>query len=52
MSQSMISFLVGIAALPCIVIFAAARYRREHKDDLVVRWLDTHLIGDGMHHKH
>jgi hypothetical protein len=27
MSQSMISFVVGIAGLLCIAVFAAARYR-------------------------
>jgi hypothetical protein len=52
MSQSMISFVVGIAVVLCIAIFAAARYRREHKDESVVRWLDTHSIREWMRHKH
>jgi hypothetical protein len=52
MSQSMVSFVVGIAVVLCLAIFAAARYRREHKDEPVVRWLDTHSIREWMRHKH
>ena len=51
-SQSMISFVVGIAVLLCVAIFAAARYRREDKDEPVTRWLDTHPIRDWLRHKH
>ncbi|MGF6758755.1 uncharacterized membrane protein YdcZ (DUF606 family) [Paraburkholderia sp. GAS42] len=52
MSQSMVSFVVGIVVLLCVAIFVATRYRREHKDEPVARWLDTHPIRDWMRHKH
>ncbi|MFP3566378.1 hypothetical protein [Paraburkholderia sp. SIMBA_030] len=52
MSQSMISFVVGIVVLLCVAIIAAARYRREHKDEPVTRWLDAHPIRDWLRHKH
>jgi hypothetical protein len=51
MSQSMISFVVGVVLL-CVAIFAATRFRREHKDEPVTRWLDTHPIRDWLRHKH
>jgi hypothetical protein len=50
MSQSMISFVVGIAVVLCIAIFVAARYRQEHKEP-VARWLDTHPIRDWIRHR-
>lgn len=52
MSQSMISFVVGIVALLCVAMLAAARYRREREDAPVTRWLDTHPIRDWLRHKH
>lgn len=52
MTQSMMSFVVGIVVVLCLVIFTAARYRREHKDQSVARWLDTHPIKNWLHHKH
>jgi uncharacterized membrane protein YdcZ (DUF606 family) len=52
MTQSMISFVVGIVVLLCVAILAAARYRREHKDEPITRWLDVHPIRDWLHHKH
>jgi uncharacterized membrane protein YdcZ (DUF606 family) len=51
MSQSMISFVVGIVALLCVAIFVVTRYRREYKGEPVARWLDSHP-GDWMRHKH
>jgi uncharacterized membrane protein YdcZ (DUF606 family) len=52
MTQSMISFVVGIAVLLCVAIVTAARYKREHKDQPIPRWLDMHPIRDWMRHKH
>ncbi|WP_172169719.1 hypothetical protein [Paraburkholderia elongata] len=53
MTQSMMSFVVGIVVVLCLVIFTAARYRREHKDDQpIARWLHAHPIKDWLHHKH
>ncbi|HEX3635938.1 MAG TPA: hypothetical protein VHV99_10685 [Paraburkholderia sp.] len=52
MTDSMTSFVVGIVVVLCIVVFTVARYRREHKDLPVARWLDTHPIKDWLHHKH
>jgi hypothetical protein len=48
----MISFVVGIVGLLCIAVFAAARYRREHKDEPVIRWFDAHPIRDWLLRKH
>ena len=52
MTQSMISFVVGIVVLLCVATLATARYRREHKDEPGTRWLDVHPIRDWLHHKH
>ncbi|WP_193727898.1 hypothetical protein [Paraburkholderia franconis] len=52
MSQAMISLVVGMAVVLCVAIFAAARYRREYKDEPLARWLDTHPIRDWMRHRH
>ena len=52
MTESMISFVVGIVVVLCLVVFTVVRYRREHKDQPVARWLDTHQIKDWLHHKH
>lgn len=52
MSQSTISFVVGIVVLPCVAILAATRYRQEHKDEPVPRWLDVHPIKGWLHRKH
>ena len=52
MTQSMTSFVVGIVVVLCIVIFTAIRYRREHNDRPVARWLHAHPIKDWLHHKH
>lgn len=52
MTQSMISFVVGIVVLLRVAILAAGRYRREHKDEPVTRWLEAHPIRDWLHHKH
>ena len=46
MTESMTSFVVGIAVVLCIVIFTAIRYRREHNDQPVARWLHAHPIKD------
>jgi hypothetical protein len=39
----MISFVVGIAVVLCVAIFAAVRHGREHKDEPVARWLAASL---------
>jgi hypothetical protein len=52
MSQSMISFIVGIAVVLCVAILAVTRYRRERKDESFVRWLDSHPIRDWIRHRH
>jgi heme/copper-type cytochrome/quinol oxidase subunit 2 len=52
MTDSMISFVVGIVVVLCIVVITAARYRREHKDQPGARWLHAHPIKDWLHHKH
>ena len=52
MSQSMISFVVGLAVVMFVAIFLAGRYRREHKNEPVARWLDTYPMRDWMRHGH
>lgn len=56
MTESMMSFVVGIVVVGGLVIFTAVRYRREHKDRLndqpVSRWLHAHPLKDWLHHKH
>jgi uncharacterized membrane protein YdcZ (DUF606 family) len=52
MTESMISFVVGIVVVLCIVTLTATRYRREHKDQPGTRWLDAHPIRNWLHHKH
>jgi hypothetical protein len=52
MSPLMISFVVGIAVLLCVAIFAARWYRQEHKNEPFTQWLDTHPIRDWLRHKH
>ncbi|WP_183081239.1 hypothetical protein [Paraburkholderia fungorum] len=56
MTQSMMSFVVGIVVVLCLVVITTARYRREHKDQPndqpVARWLHAHPIKDWLHHKH
>ncbi|MGF6779022.1 hypothetical protein [Paraburkholderia sp. GAS334] len=52
MTESMISFVVGLAILLAVAAFVLARrYRREGPGGSVVQWLDSHHMG-WMHHKH
>lgn len=51
MSQSMISFWVGLAVVLIIAFVLARRYRVEHPEQGMVQWLDTHHMG-WMHRKH
>jgi hypothetical protein len=51
MTQSMISFLVGVAVLLVVAFMLAQRYVRAHKGERMVRRLDAHHMG-WMHHKH
>jgi hypothetical protein len=53
MSQSLISFIAGIAAVPFVAVCAAARYSRgRNKGERPGRWLDTHPLPSWMCHKH
>jgi len=53
MSQSLISFMAGIAAVLFVAIFSVVRNSREHsKGERPVRWLDTHPVTNWMRHKH
>jgi hypothetical protein len=51
MSQSMISFWVGLAVVLMIALVLAQRYRDEHPDEGWVRWLDAHHMS-WMHRRH
>ncbi|WP_167455807.1 hypothetical protein [Paraburkholderia caledonica] len=51
MTQSMISFVVGLAVLLVVAFVLAQRYMRDHKSDEMVQWLDAHHMG-WMHRKH
>ncbi|MGF6596664.1 hypothetical protein P3T23_001375 [Paraburkholderia sp. GAS448] len=53
MTESMLSFLVGLAILLAVLAFALARrYLRERKGEGMAQWLDTHHMGWMHHHKH
>ncbi|WP_193727054.1 hypothetical protein [Burkholderia sp. BE17] len=51
MTQSMISFVVGLAVVLAIVVMLALRYLRDHKGEGMIQWLDAHHMS-WMHHKH
>ncbi|HDR9490214.1 hypothetical protein [Burkholderia stabilis] len=51
MTQSMISFVVGLAVVLAIVVMLVQRYLRDHKSEGMVQWLDAHHMS-WMHHKH
>ena len=51
MSQSMISFWVGLAVVLIIAFVLARRYRVEHPGEGMGQWLDAHHMG-WMHRKH
>ncbi|WP_183085250.1 hypothetical protein [Trinickia fusca] len=51
MTQSMITFVVGLAVLLVVAFMLAQRYMHDHKGDEMVQWLDAHHMG-WMHRKH
>ncbi|SIT51571.1 conserved hypothetical protein [Paraburkholderia piptadeniae] len=51
MSQSMISFWVGLAVVLIVAFALVRRYRGEHPREGMVQWLDAHHMG-WMHRKH
>ncbi|WP_188131184.1 hypothetical protein WN982_21430 [Paraburkholderia sp. IMGN_8] len=51
MTQSMISFVVGLAVLLVVGFMLARRYMRDHPGEGMVQWLDAHHMG-WLHHKH
>ncbi|WP_175425764.1 hypothetical protein [Trinickia violacea] len=51
MTQSMISFMVGLAVLLVVAFMLAQRYMHDHKGDGMAQWLDAHHMG-WMHRKH
>ncbi|BAO92833.1 hypothetical protein [Caballeronia cordobensis] len=51
MTQSMISFVVGLAVLLVVAFMLAQRYMRDHNGDEMAQWLDAHHMG-WMHRKH
>ncbi len=51
MTQSMISFVVGLAALLVIAFVFARRYRQDHPEETMGQWLDAHHMS-WMHHRH
>jgi len=52
MTQSMISFVVGLVVLLCVAVLVVARYKRERKDEPSTRSLDEHPIRDWLRHRH
>ena len=50
MTQSMISFVVGLAVLLVVAFVLAQRYMRDHKGDGMVQWLDVRRMR-WMHRK-
>jgi uncharacterized membrane protein YdcZ (DUF606 family) len=51
MAQSMISFWVGLVVLVVVAWALSGRYRRDHPEQSLSHWLDTHHLG-WMHRKH
>ncbi|MFL9907365.1 hypothetical protein [Paraburkholderia sp. RL17-337-BIB-A] len=52
MTDSMISFLVGLAVVLVVAaVMLARRYMRDHKGEGMSQWLDAHHMG-WMHHRH
>jgi hypothetical protein len=52
MTQSMISFVVGLAVVLVAGFMVARRYRRDHPDEGMGQWLDAHHMSWLHHHKH
>ncbi|MGF6781112.1 hypothetical protein [Paraburkholderia sp. GAS334] len=51
MTQSVISFVVGLAIVLAVAFVFARRYMRAHPAESMAQWLDAHHMG-WMHHKH
>ncbi|CAB3777430.1 hypothetical protein LMG28688_00358 [Paraburkholderia caffeinitolerans] len=51
MTQSMISFWVGLVVLVVVAGALSRRYRQDHPGESLNKWLDTHHMG-WMHRKH
>jgi len=51
MSQSMISWLVGLAAALVVAFAIVRRYRGEHPGASMGQWLDAHHMS-WMHRRH
>ncbi|MBB5448395.1 hypothetical protein OKW43_007502 [Paraburkholderia sp. WC7.3g] len=51
MTQSMISVWVGIVVIAVVASALSRRYRRDHPEESVSHWLDTHHMS-WMHRKH
>jgi hypothetical protein len=51
MTQSMISFWVGLVVIVVVASALSRRYRRDHPGESLGQWLDTHHMS-WMHRKH
>lgn len=51
MTQSMISFVVGLAVLLVVGFMLARRYMRDQPGEGMVQWLDAHHMR-WLHQKH
>jgi hypothetical protein len=51
MTQSLMSFVVALAALLVIAFVFARRYRQAHPDETMTQWLDAHHMG-WIHPRH
>jgi len=51
MSDSMISFLVGLAVVVIVAFVLVRRYKGEHPGEGIGQWLDAHHMS-WMHRKH
>lgn len=52
MTQSMIYFVVGLAVLLVAGFMVAQQYRRDHPEEGMTGWLDSHRMGWLHRHKH
>ena len=51
MTQSMISFWVGLVVLVVVALALSSRYRRDHPGESLSAWLDTHHMR-WLHRRH
>jgi hypothetical protein len=52
MTQSMIYLVVGLVVSLVVGLLLAQQYRRDHSEERMPQWLDSHHMGWLRQHKH